>query len=54
MDKELCVWCEEETGKAGKYDDSIFCAYCADGPLCEGCANTDGWDWFCPQHWEEE
>lgn len=41
MQRELCVLCDGETERAGRYDDSIFCET-ADGsdtmgPLCMSC-----------------
>lgn len=34
---ELCCRCDEPTGNAGKYDDSLYCEYCGEGPYCEKC-----------------
>ena len=36
---ERCCLCDEPTGRAGKYDDSIFIDLpnCTLGPLCETC-----------------
>ena len=37
MSKELCKFCDQETGRAGRADDSIF-DHCNDnGPYCEQC-----------------
>jgi len=35
--KEMCVYCDEPTGKAGTCDDSLYCSRCDDGPFCEEC-----------------
>lgn len=32
---ELCIHCEEPTGRAGKADDSLYID--DDGPFCESC-----------------
>lgn len=40
MKKELCCECDEPTGRAGRYDDSIYVEWDGKniGPLCEDCA----------------
>ena len=40
---ERCYACDEPTGRAGRADDSLFCAECDAGPFCEEC-----WDQPCP------
>ena len=32
---ERCIECDEPTGRAGKYDDSLYCDECGEGPFCE-------------------
>ena len=41
--KELCSLCTEETGRAGRHEDSIYICPglpCEVGPLCETCYNS--------------
>lgn len=37
MEYELCFVCGDETGRAGRGDDSIYCDECDEGPFCLGC-----------------
>jgi hypothetical protein len=34
---ETCCRCDEPTGKAGAFEDSLYCTTCWNGPFCEGC-----------------
>ena len=38
---EMCIECDEETGRAGRYEDSLYIEFSpigdAHGPLCEAC-----------------
>ena len=34
---EICSVCEDRTGKAGRYDDSLFCCETGEGPFCDEC-----------------
>jgi len=34
---EHCFICDEETGRAGRAEDSIYCCDCDLGPFCEHC-----------------
>jgi len=36
MKKEVCIWCGNETGKAGILDDSLYSCN-GIGPWCEDC-----------------
>ena len=38
---EMCVECDEPTGKAGRCEDSIYCSYCDCGPLCDDCCTEN-------------
>lgn len=42
---EMCIECDEPTGKAGRQDDSFFCRICDKGPFCEIC---------CERHTQNE
>ena len=35
MTLERCFICDEPTGKAGRFDDSLYCDLCGEGPFCE-------------------
>ena len=35
-DLELCRWCDDPTGRAGRHDDSLYTED-GQGPFCEGC-----------------
>ena len=43
MSDEYCFECSEPTGRAGKYEDSLYCDECpiedgqTQGPFCEEC-----------------
>lgn len=37
---ESCDACGNATGRAGKSEDSLYCADCGDGPFCENCFDT--------------
>lgn len=37
LPREECCECGEYTGKAGRGEDSLYCAACGDGPFCPEC-----------------
>ena len=37
MTLELCCYCGNPTGNAGKDDDSLYCEVCGEGPFCDRC-----------------
>ena len=63
---EMCVICNQETGRCGHTDDSIYgCVnfICPNlnlksddsiGPLCEDCAYTLNWVGFADFDWTEK
>lgn len=34
---ELCIQCDQPTGRAGACEDSMYCCICDEGPFCEEC-----------------
>jgi hypothetical protein len=37
IEVETCMECDNETGRAGIAEDSIYCGECGNGPYCENC-----------------
>lgn len=46
---ELCKICDEQTGKAGRCEDSNYCDECGSGPYCDEC-----FDKHSPKDCEDE
>lgn len=51
---EYCGECDEPTGRAGKYEDSIYCDSCGSGPFCENCKIGENTCLYCKGKLYEE